>query len=303
MNEQGRKLLPPMAALNSFAAAARHGSFSRAALEIGLTQSAVSRQIAALEDWLQTSLFHRSGPRVALTDEGALYAEAVAPALRAIRQATARALARPLDTGISIATLPSFGMRWLAPRLGRLTQQLPELVVNVSARTDEFDFADEAFDAAVHFGAPTWPDVEHDRLFGERTLAVVAPALLARHPVLAPVDFLGLPLLAQTERHRGWAIWFAAAGVDLPARRPIPTFEHFLMLAQAAVAGAGAALIPSFMIEDELARGLLVAPIDFTVPTDDAYYLVYPRARLDNPHFRAFRDWMIAEAGGTADAT
>ena len=116
MNEP-RKWLPPMSALTAFEAAVRHGGFSRAGEEIGLTQSAVSRQIAQLEAMLQTPLFDRIGRRVRLNDAGRVYADALLPALDRIRQATARAAARAPQTALRIATLPSFGMRWLAPRL------------------------------------------------------------------------------------------------------------------------------------------------------------------------------------------
>jgi len=157
MNERSdvaRRLLPPMAALHSFAAAARHGHFSRAGAEVGLTQSAVSRQIALLEDWLGVQLFERNGRRVALTADGAAYMEAIGPALQRIRQATAQMIDRTERGAITIATLPSFGMRWLAPRLPGLTAQQADLVVNFAARSDLFEFASTAFDAAIHFGLP-----------------------------------------------------------------------------------------------------------------------------------------------------
>ncbi|RSY82576.1 transcriptional regulator GcvA [Sphingomonas koreensis] len=296
MNEHARRLLPPMAALHSFMAAARHGSFSRAASEIGLTQGAVSRQIATLEDWLQTQLFQRNGRRVQLSEAGRAYADAIGPALAAIRLATARALAEPAETTLRIATLPTFGMRWLGPRLGRLTRDLPDLVIEFAARSHEFDFADEGFDAAIHYGLPSWPGAQHDLLFRERAIPVIAPALLREHPVRTPADLLHFPLLAQAARRDAWRQWFRH--MDVPAGKmiPGPVVEHFLMLAQAAVAGTGAALLPSFMVEPELEAGTLVCPFDEAVVGENAYYLVHPAGQRERPQFERLRAWILAEA-------
>lgn len=289
-----------MSALHSFVAAARHGSFSRAGEEVGLTQSAVSRQIAHLEDWLQTPLFERHGRRVTLNAEGQDYADAIAPALDRIRRATARALERRPERELSIATLPSFGMRWLAPRLPRLTERHPDLIVNFAARSIAFDFGEEQFDAAIHFGLPDWPLMTHDLLFREEAIPVAAPALLAEHGVRIPADLAKLPLLVQSSRRNAWVQWFERAGTAAPAPAVGPSFEHFLMLAQAAAVGAGAALIPSFLIEPELKSGALTCPFALSMSGEEAYYLVYPPDRLANPMFRRFRDWIIREAGGEA---
>jgi LysR family transcriptional regulator, glycine cleavage system transcriptional activator len=298
MNKEDRRTLPPMAMLHSFAAATRHGSFSRAAAEVGLTQSAISRQIANLEEWIGATLFERSGRRVRLNEAGRVYADDILPALAAIRRATARAATRPQERVVELATLPSFGMRWLAPRLPRLTERHPDLIVNFAARTDEFDFAAEPFDAAIHFGRADWPGAACDLLFHEAAIPVVSSALAAG--IRAPADFARLPLLVQSNRRDAWARWFALAGVDHVPEGPLPGFSHFLMLAQAAAAGAGAALVPSFLIGPELASGALVSPIDLPLPSARAYYLVYPPARMDSSAFRALRDWMLDEAGAAS---
>lgn len=300
MKDEARRLLPPMTALHCFAAAARYGSFSRAGREVGLTQSAVSRQIAHLEDWLQTPLFERHGRRVSLSARGRDYADAIVPALDRIRRATAHAIERRPERELAIATLPSFGMRWLAPRLPRLTERFPQLIVNFAARSTEFDFGEEQFDAAIHFGLPDWPLMTHDLLFREEAIPVAAPALLAEQGVTTPADLARLPLLVQSSRRNAWAQWFERAGVPGAAPAIGPSFEHFLMLAQAAAAGAGVALIPSFLIEPELRSGALTCPFALSISGEEAYYLVYPPDRLANPMFRHFRDWIIREAGGEA---
>lgn len=296
MNENRRRLLPPMAALHSFAAAARLESFSRAAQELGLTQGAVSRQIAQLEDWLQLLLFDRAGRGVVLTPEGRDYVEAVGPALDRIRRATARAIERRPDHELYIATLPSFGMRWLAPRLPNLTALVPDIVVNFSARSTEFDFDDEEFDAAIHFGQADWRGVNHDLLFREQAVAVMSPDFVVAHGIKSPDDLARAPLLALTSRRRAWAGWFETCRVSVPAPEPGATFEQFLMLAQAAIAGAGAALIPTFLIMPELTSGALVQPFETAAPDLGAYYLVSPPDRVGSRTFRQFREWILSES-------
>ena len=291
------KWLPSITALTAFEAAVRHGGFSRAGEAVGLTQSAVSRQIAQLEAMLQTPLFDRIGRRVRLNEAGRAYADDLMPALDAIRRATARASARRQRRALRIATLPSFGMRWLAPRLPQLTARHPDLVVDFAARSEPFDFGHEDFDAAVHFGvAEEWPGVAADFLFREEVVPVCSPAWLAAHPLRTPADLLTVPLLSQTSRRDAWLRWLTAAGVDASALEPGPAFEHFLMLAQASAAGAGVALIPSFLIQPELEAGTLVVAFARPLSTDQAYYLVYPSSALDGP-LRPFRDWLIDQAG------
>ncbi|WEK00233.1 MAG: LysR substrate-binding domain-containing protein [Candidatus Sphingomonas phytovorans] len=290
MNES-RRSLPPMAALNSFVAAARYGSFSRAAEHIGLTQSAVSRQIALLEEWLQTSLFDRHGRRITLNAAGRAYADEVRPALDRIRLATDQ-FANGAGRTLLIATLPSFGMRWLAPRLPGLSARHPEMTVNFAARSFPFDLKEEGFDGAIHFGQPDWPDASHLHLFGERAVVVCGADWLARNPIESPRDLIDKPLLFQASRLNAWNRWFTARGIADPPKLEGQRFEHFLMLAQAVAAGAGVALIPEFLISPELANGSLVMPFEQPLLTDDAYYLVRRLNWRDNGAMVDFSAWM-----------
>lgn len=296
MSPDDRRLIPPTAMLQCFEAAARCGSASLAASRIGLTQSAVSRQIANLEAWLGCELFDRVGRRIVLNDKGRRYLERIGKALGDIRLATREFIDPSVGRAINLATLPSFGMRWLAPRLPTLLMHDPELVVNIAARVDIFHFADEAFDAAIHVGEPDWPDVRHDLLFHEQVLPVVSPALAQQIGIEREEDFLRLPLLAQSARRDAWHRWFGLSGITLPETKPVSVMGHFSMLAQAACAGAGAALLPSFLIQPELESGALIAPIARPLPEDRNYYLVYPEDRLRSPHFVQLRDWLLDEA-------
>jgi LysR family glycine cleavage system transcriptional activator len=295
MKYDDRRSLPPMAMLHCFEASARLGSFSRAAEALHLTQSAVSRHIANLESWLGTTLFDRHGRRVAINATGQAYLAHIAPALASIRRATSRILEPEPDHIVELAVLPSFGMRWLAPRLPRLTRQHPDLVVNISARTDIFDLAREPFHAAIHVGGPDWPEANHDLLFHEDVVPVVSPALLARRPITAPEDFLGIPLLIQSQRKDAWAQWFALFGLEGPAPDKLPSYSHFMMLAQTVKAGGGAALLPTFLIASELEAGELVVPIGTSLTQGRSYWLAYSEESKKNAAFGRFRAWLAEE--------
>lgn len=296
--ESSRKHLPPLAMLLGFVIAARHGTISRAARETGLTQGAVSRQIASLEALVGCELFDRVGRNVVLNEAGKAYLAEIEPALRRIARATSRLMSAPEGRIVEIATLPSFGMRWLAPRWSRLSAQHPDLTVNISARSDEFDFSVEPFDLAIHVGQPDWPNVRHDLLFGERVVPVVAPTLLRERNIRSPGDLKDIPLLVQSRRRDAWQRWFEVASIPLEELPGTTSVAHFLMLAQAVAAGAGAALLPTFLIEPELESGSLVAPFDIPLAEDRNYYLVYPEENLDRPAVRQVRDFICREARG-----
>lgn len=294
METSPRKHLPPLSMLVGFTAAAKHGSISRAADETGLTQGAVSRQIASLEAWVGVSLFDRVGRNVALNATGKAYLAEIDPAIRRIARATSKLMSAPDGRVVEIATLPSFGMRWFAPRLSKLSGRHPDLVVNISARADEFDFASEPFDMAIHVGLPDWPGVQHDLLFGEHVVPVIAPSLAGS--IKSPEDFLKIPLLVQSRRRDAWRRWFNLASIDYDEPLGTSSVAHFLMLAQAVMAGAGAALLPSFLIEAELQSGALVVPLDLPLVEERSYYLVYPEENLERLAVRQVRDFICDEA-------
>jgi LysR family glycine cleavage system transcriptional activator len=295
MNHDDRRRLPPMAMLQCFEAAARLGSFSRAALALGLTQSAVSRHVANLEQWLGVTLFDRNGRRIALNAAGRQFDEDLTPALDSIRRATGRLMEPQSEHVVELAVLPGFGMRWLAPRLPRLSRKHPELVVNITARADIFDFAREPFHAAIHVGAPDWPGARHDLLFPESVVPVVSPTLRDLEGITAPEDFLRIPLLVQSQRRDAWSRWFATFGRPGPEIDALPSIDHFLMLAQAVKAGGGAALIPSFLIEPELESGELVIPIDAPLTEQRSYWLACPEAPRQTQALTCFRRWLSQE--------
>jgi LysR family glycine cleavage system transcriptional activator len=232
---------------------------------------------------------------VALNETGHAFLEDIGPALAGIRRATGRLMDPEPEHMIELAVLPSFGMRWLAPRLPRLTPAHPDLVVNLSARTDIFDFPREAFPGAIHVGGADWPDAEHDLLFSELVVPVVAPALLERHPISSPEDFLHVPLLVQSQRRDAWARWFAMFGLPGPEIENLPNASHFLMLAQSVKAGGGAALLPSFLITPELTAGELIIPFDAPLIEERSYWLAFPESSKRIKAFALFREWLRRE--------
>ncbi len=292
-----RRFLPATALLGAFEAAARLGSFTRAARELALTQSAVSRQIRSLEDQLGTRLFARVGRSVRLTAAGERYAREIGEPLRAIAQATVNLRTNPGGGVLDLAILPTFGTRWLAPRLPEFLARHPGITLNLTTRLRPFDFATERLDAAIHFGGPQWPGAETAFLLAETVIPACAPALLAAHPIAAPEDLRELPLLHLSTRPEAWERWFAAHGAR-PGELHGMVFDQFATAAQAAAHGLGVALLPRFLIARELADRVLVPALDLPLGGDEAYYLAWPPSRGDFPPLAAFRDWIIAEAAG-----
>jgi LysR family glycine cleavage system transcriptional activator len=292
-----KSFLPPVADLLAFEAAARHHSISRAADELHLTQSAVSRQIRQLEEQLGVALFHRVRQRIVLTDVGRLYEADVRAALQQMSEATQKVMASAGGGGLlNLAVLPTLGTRWLIPRLSGFVALHPEVTVNFAARSEPFDFAQEPFDAAIHFGAPHWAGAACEYLMHEAVVPVCSPAFAERHAIRSAEDLAAVVLLQQSTRPMQWAEWFEQVGVaGAPALRG-PRFEQFSMIAQAAVSGLGAALLPSFLVEAEIAAGTLTVLFPQALTSADAYYLVYAESRAQAPLLRAFRDWIVAEA-------
>jgi LysR family glycine cleavage system transcriptional activator len=289
-----RGFLPNVGNLLAFEATARHGSVSRAAEELNLTQSAVSRQIQHLEESLGVSLFRRSRQRVVLTDVGRMYAANVRSTLAELSDATHQAIALSGTRGVlNLAVLPTFGTRWLIPRMPEFFAQHPDVTVNFGVRLVPFDFATEPFDAAIHFGQPHWPGAVCEHLMNEEAVPVCSPAYRERENIRSPQDLTRVTLLQQSTRPTAWAEWFGVANVDVGNPLRGPRFEQFAMVAQAAAAGLGAALIPHFLIADELASGRLEILFPQRLLSGGAYYLVYPEPKAEAALVRSFRDWIL----------
>lgn len=291
-----RRFLPSTALLQAFEAAARLESFTAAAAELALTQSAVSRQIRALEEMLGAPLFVRERQTVRLTVAGRAYAEEVRGALDLIGIATLRFRANPNGGTLNLAILPTFGTRWLAPRLPDFVARHPGVTINLTTRLAPFDFALDPVDAAIHFGGPSWPGAELDFLMGEVVVPACSPVLKEKHRFRDPVDLVGAPLLHLTSRPDAWENWFAGQGVATEVVRGM-LFDQFATETQAAISGMGVALLPKFLFQAEFDRGDLVEAVPRPAESRENYYLAWPVERADHPPLLAFRDW-IREAAG-----
>lgn len=293
-----RRKIPSTAALVSFEAAARHESFTKAAQELSLTQGAICRQIASLEDFLSVELFRRSRRGVKLTEAGLSYSRRVATQLDAVERDTLSVMGHTGANVIELAVVPTFGTQWLLPRLKDFQQQHPEVTVNLTNRTRPFLFADTEFDAAIYFGDADWSGTESHKLMGENPMPVCSPALLDGRKGLTPDEIAELPLLQQTTRPYAWRQWFNAQNLNIARDLTGPRYELFSMLAQAAMHDMGIALIPPFLIQRELAEKQLVVANRNALSSIKAYYLMIPERKVESASLRAFRDWLVKQANG-----
>ena len=292
-----RRKIPSTAALVAFESAARHQSFTKAADELALTQSAVCRQIAGLEEFLGIELFRRSRRGVKLTEAGLAYSRKVAAQLDAVERDTLAAMGQQGAQGLELAVVPTFATQWLVPRLKEFQRLHPEVTVHLTNHTRPFLFADTSFDAAIYFGDGDWSGTEAHYLMPEEPLPVCSPELLGERTQFAAAELANLPLLQQSTRPYAWRQWFAAQGLNVPRDMSGPRYELFSMLAQAAMHGMGVALIPPFLIQRELDAGLLVpAHPAALLSSDRAYRLMIPERKVESAALRAFRDWLLQAA-------
>lgn len=293
-----RNRIPPMAALIAFEAAARHESFTLAARELFLTESAISRQINSLESSLSIRLFVRVKQRVVLTKAGRLYSEQIRDALRAIERNTVSISAHGSGDGsLELAVLPTFALEWLIPRLPSFYARFPNVRINMGVRSNPFSFDEEHFEAAIHHGKPVWPWAISELLFGEKMI-VIARRDLIGDSIREPADVLKFPLLFSTTRPESWRQWFAAAQLpeDSASARSVG-FELHSMLIRAAESGLGIALVPEFFVpEASWEKGLVVRAHELSIPAEDSYYLVYPNNMRHSGPLEAFREWILEEA-------
>ncbi len=292
-----RRKIPSIEALIAFEAAARHLSFTRSADELAVTQSAVGRQVAFLEEYLGVALFNRVKKRLSLTEVGQLYAKQVRENLDRMERDTLAAMAHRNAGGIlELAVIPTFATRWLIPRLPQFYAAHEDIIVNLATRAEPFLFTDTPFDAAIHFGDPIWPGAIAKYLFGEEMTAVCSPRLMNGRSSLEPHEVTNFTLLHQSARPDAWRQWLVQAGVHDADSMKGQRYELFSMLVEAARAGLGIALVPRFLVSHELATGELTCPCDLPLHSDKGYYLVYPEHKQNSPWLQAFEAWLLSAA-------
>lgn len=295
--------LPPLNALRAFEAAGRHLSFKQAAIELCVTQGAVSRHILNLEEHLGVSLFNRSHRQVTLTATGVAYLQETRDAFLRISDATARTQSRTGERTLRIKAPPTCSIRWLVPRLGRFHALHPEIAVQVTTSHDPLDFERDDVDVGVHYGEGVSAGWHAERLFGEVLVPICGRALLRRNQNRsAPRDIARHVLLHSIRRPTDWRQWLDAAGLHgLRATQEL-TFENSTMTYQGAVDGLGVAIAQKALIADDVTSGRIVVPSDIEVCNASAYYLVYPAARDKSAMVRSFFSWVAGEAQATRAA-
>ncbi len=292
-----RRKIPSTLALSAFEAAARHQSFTKAADELAVTQSAICRQVATLEDFLGLKLFRRDRRGVALTDAGLAYSRKVAARLDDVERDTVELMGSGGTGGtIEVAVVPTFATKWLLPRMPKFMATHPDITVNLTTRTHPFLFGDTQFDAALYAGPATWPGTGSRFLMRESLIAVCSPSLIAPRQKLRASDWSRYRLLQQSTRPYAWRDWFASWGMRVEGDMSGPKFELFSMHTEAAIQGIGIALLPRLLIEEELKRGVLIPASQHDYLSDRSYYLIYPEQKSDSASLGVFREWIDEQA-------
>jgi LysR family glycine cleavage system transcriptional activator len=288
--------LPPLAALRTFEAAARHLNFSRAAQELHITHGAVSHQMRALERELQVTLFHRRSRGVALTEPGRVLAEVMRDALSRIAHGIGDIRQRP-HRALTVSVLPAFATHWLIPRLADFSRRHPDIDINVRAGQALVDFATEDVDLAVRYGSGGWPGLSATQLAHEDVFPVCSPRfndgqLPRTLAELAQARLLHTPL-------QSWHEWFADLGIDAPLNQRGMTFSETNVLLSAAIDGLGIALSRRILAQPELDAGRLVRPVPHSVRANRSYFIVWPSGIEPSPRLLIFRDWLLEQARGS----
>lgn len=290
--------LPSLNGLRAFECAARYMSFTKAAAELHVTQTAISHQIRRLEDELGVTLFLRLKEGLALTEEGQDYLPGIRAAFHELRHATQALLASRQNTVLTINTLVSVASKWLLPRLPSFQQANPDIDVRISASTELVDFRQGGIDAAIRYGRGDWKGLRADFLMSDEIFPVCSPALLSTSKGLnTPADLLDHTLLQVSGMTAGdWNRWLSAAGESVTlAEGPRLTFDLAMMAVQAAVDGQGVCIGRSTYVADDLRAGRLVAPFALRLKDELGFYLVTPHETADSKKIVALRTWLMAQ--------
>ncbi len=286
--------LPPLAAIRAFEAAARHGSFTKAAEELGMTQAAVSYQIKLLEDRVGAPLFLRRPRQVSLTETGKRLAPAVSEAFELLSAAYQTARHGAQGT-LVINTVQTFAAQWLAQHMGEFQIAHPALAVRLEASSGVVDFGRDDVDVVIRSGNGSWPGLASHLLLRALFTPMLSPALAATiGGVREPSDLKKLPIVDPGDPW--WSKWLEAADMptDWLSTKPRTQLGAQTFEAAAAMAGRGVAMLTPAFYRTEIESGRLIQPFDLIGDDGHGYWLAYPEARRNAPKIRAFRDWILA---------
>lgn len=290
-----RTRLPSTMSLIVFEAAARHLSFTRAAIELNLTQAAISHQIRNIEELIGTRLFERNGNSLQLTDVAAEYLVTVRSALAQISAATDRASDVNDESVLTIQCLGTFAIKRLLPMLPLFRVRYPDISIRLATVQSFQVFMPHSFDIGVWHGTGGWPNVVADRLCDEEIFPVCSAGLLKQTPLSEPSDLRGKtiirtlsPILADE-----WPFWLDQAGFTELKPDSEFTCDFLVTSMQAAADGLGVALGRSSVVSGDLKTGRLVEPFSIRAPSESAYHLVIPVAAANSGKAQLFRRWFL----------
>lgn len=288
--------IPSLNGLRAFESAARHMSFTKAAEELNVTQTAVSHQIRRLEDELGIRLFLRLKNGLALTDEGRAFLPGIRSAFHEIRCATEMLLDTSNNSALTISTLVSLATKWLLPRLPSFQDAFPNIDIRVTASTELVDFRKGGIDAAIRYGFGDWKGLQADWLMSDEIFPVCSPKLLTGPKAIkSPADLANQTLLQVSGMtSNDWNMWLRAAGLpEKLAEGTRLTFDLTMMAVQAAIDGLGICIGRTTYVDDDLKVGKLVAPFNLRLKSDLGFYLVSPLDIANSKKVMAFRCWLI----------
>lgn len=293
-----RRFLPSLSALQAFDSAARHLSFTRAAEDLMLTQSGISRQISNLETYLGVRLFERTGSRLVLTDAGLSYAQEVRQTLDRLEEVSIDTVrGRKADKSLMLGAHATFALRWLIPRLRDFARAFPDVPVEVVTIPQGTDPAQSQADLAILRGVGSWPGTRVRELFPERLAVVASPALVAESgPLDGDIDFRRLPTLQNASRSSLWLQWLRASGRRYQGAIQGTRLPQCEMLIHAAREGLGFAVLPEHYIAEDLRQGRLVLPFGPPVASGEGYWIAIPESKAHRPNLAPVRDWLLRSA-------
>jgi DNA-binding transcriptional LysR family regulator len=289
------QLLPhSLIAVRVFNAAAKHLSCSRAAEELCLSQSAISKHLQTLEEFLGVRLFKRVRQGLVLTNAGTVYWQAIKPALLMLGEATTkvRMLEAEHSLSLHLRVSETFGEKWLMPRLPDFTQRYPEIAVRFAPRSDE-GFDHKPFSAEIRGGRGSWDGMQAHYLIGRDMVIVCSAAITRGTQRWSAAELLKFRLLEHVRLARIWEHWFAANKVTGYDSGNTQQFEQFSVLISALRASLGIACLPRCLIEEELRTGTLIQLFDMPSVTGFSYYLVYPKERYKSIALKRFSAWLL----------
>ncbi|MEK7737788.1 MAG: LysR substrate-binding domain-containing protein [Pseudomonadota bacterium] len=283
--------LPPLQALRAFEAVARLGGVVNAAEELAVTHSAISHQLKGLEDFLGTALLRREGRRLALTEDGRVYASQIRRSLADMAQATQTMLSQPRENELLLTVLPSFGTSWLVPRLPRLRKTLAGLTLHLRASLEVVDLRLERVDAAIRLGGGFWPELQCERLMEDSYVVVAAPHFRDGRLPRTPREILAAPRVHDSD---SWNNWLAAAGLA-PRHLDGPRFNDSNLMLEAVRQGQALCMTRRSLAHRDLCEGRLVRLSPIEPPYPDPYWLVWPLRLESAPKIEKLRKWLRKE--------